>query len=125
MTMNEWITKGETLELGVSEGPWHASEPETWDDILQSAVVVNGSPITWDDHSGEVFTPEDAQWIAWTRNEMPKAVKAFKAVLKIHAPAELPDEIGGLECEGCSTYDDWATWPCATVKAIEETLGEE
>lgn len=95
MTMNEWITKGETLELGVSEGPWHASEPE------------------------------DAQWIAWTRNEMPKAVKAFKAVLKIHAPAELPDEIGGLECEGCSTYDDWVTWPCATVKAIEETLGEE
>lgn len=54
----------EALSQAAKPGLWSATEPVEWDDILQAAIVdAAGFPITWDDHSGEVFTPEDARYL--------------------------------------------------------------
>lgn len=45
-------------------------------DEADAVVLPNGLPITWDDHSGEVFTPADAQLIA----AAPKMLAALEAI---------------------------------------------
>lgn len=62
-------------------GPWVATEPNLWGDdydILQSGVDVPGGSLTWDDHSGEVFKPEDAQFIAEAHLAVPELIRMVK-----------------------------------------------
>lgn len=71
------IDELEALASAATPGPWEAGEPNNWgddDDIPQSGVMVNGTPITWDDHSGDVFNPADAEFIAAARTAVPELI---------------------------------------------------
>lgn len=52
------------LAEAATPGPWEAGEPVNWDNIPQASVNSSGVLLTWDDHSGEVFKPEDAEYVA-------------------------------------------------------------
>lgn len=52
------------LAEAATPGPWAAGETTDWDGTPQASVNSSATPITWDDHSGEVFKPGDASYIA-------------------------------------------------------------
>lgn len=84
------LDKLQALEEKATPGPWEATEPNSCgddDDILQSGVDVPGGSLTWDDHNGEVFKPEDARFIAEARQAVPELIRAVK---------ELAEENGHL-----------------------------
>lgn len=49
-------------------GPWWSTTGDAWDadgePVPQASVDTSEGCLTWDDHGGEVFTPEDAEYIA-------------------------------------------------------------
>ena len=64
------------------------------------------------------WSPEDAEFIAHARQDVPALVAALRAVLEMHA--ETP--YGCAVCE----EQNWALpWPCPTVAAIRQHLGED
>lgn len=48
-------------------GPWWATTGDAWDSdgdpVPQASIETAEGCLTWDDHSGEVFKPEDAEYI--------------------------------------------------------------
>lgn len=75
----------QALEEKATPGPWIATEPNSWgddDDILQSGLDVRGGSLTWDDHSGEVFKPEDALFIAEARQAVPELILTVKRLTR-------------------------------------------
>ena len=59
------------LAEAATPGPWVADPPRAWDtdddggyQMQSSLRVMDAGSITWDDHGGEVFRPEDAEFIA-------------------------------------------------------------
>ena len=62
------------LTDAATEGPWEAGEPRGWgdNDEPQSDIATPAGPLTWDDHSGEVFKPADAAFIAAAREALPQ-----------------------------------------------------
>lgn len=48
-------------------GPWWATTGDAWDadgnPVPQASIETAEGCLTWDDHGGEVFTPEDAEYI--------------------------------------------------------------
>ena len=131
VSFEQWLGKAERLDGAATPGPWHATEPEDWHGDTgyepQSAVVASGSPLTWDDHSGEVFKPADAEWIAHARTALPAAAAALQAVLDLHVKVVTDRHVAGptAVCEPCSEDRMFAEWPCPTVATITEALGEE
>ena len=58
-----------------SLGPWGAVKGSEYD-----GVDTLSGELTWDDHNGEVFKPEDADFIAHARTDVPKLLAALEAV---------------------------------------------
>lgn len=48
-------------------GPWWATTGDAWDadgtPVPQASIETAEGCLTWDDHGGEVFKPEDAEYI--------------------------------------------------------------
>lgn len=80
-------------------------------------------PITWDDHGGEVFTYENANFIAHTPEDLSALISVIERVQEIHAPSaghnpecECGIEAGaGKRCVVC-----FEVYPCATIQALEK-----
>lgn len=53
-----------------SPGPWTATGEVDWDGTPQAGVVTRNGALTWDDHGGDVFRPQDAVFIATFNPEM-------------------------------------------------------
>ena len=107
------------------------------DEIEARTNAATDGPWTWATHStadGDewgVFSPADwalatnrdgwgcdAEFIAHARTDVPALVAALRAVLEMHA--ETP--YGCAVCE----EQNWALpWPCPTVAAIHQHLGED
>lgn len=62
----------------------------------------------------------DAEFIAHARTDVPDMAAALRAVLKLHKHHA---GRGGEHCGRCFP-DEWG-WPCATVAAIRQHLGED
>ena len=101
-----------------TEGPWEEGE--------RCVFTLGGAPVVSDDvihyvhgMAGEgVCHGEDAEFIAHARTDVPALVSALRAVLEVHA--ETP--YGCAVCE----EQNWALpWPCPTVAAIHQHLGED
>ena len=129
--LTDWLDHADHLAGQATPGPWHATEPEDWHGDTgyepQSAVVVSGSPLTWDDHSGEVFKPADAEWIAHARTALPAAVAALRAVTDLHQPRNRVTQSASghlVDTPGPCTACDWG-WPCPTTQAIQAAIGQE
>lgn len=91
-TAREFLAEQKRLADAATEGPWIADPPNQWgddDDTPQSTVrQFDSGSITWDDHGGEVFKPEDAEFIAASRTAVPRLVAAIEAVYAEHEKVE-------------------------------------
>lgn len=75
------------------------------------------------------YLPEDREFIAHARADVPDMAAALRAVLKLHAP-----DYTYPECPKCAECSDLAstearrvavTWPCPTVDAIRQHIGDD
>ena len=123
-----WLDQGKTLADQATEGPWFASPFEH--DPVWGSVVTGGV----DDHDEdcppciEAGSRKDAEFIADARTRLPQALAVIQAVLDLHKPEEYdgyPHSPDGVMCAVCLTeYDEYEEWPCPTVRAIQDALGE-
>lgn len=61
-------------------------------------------------------TSEDLTFISAASSDVPKLCAALRAVLELHKP-----HASGRFCDALTCSEDW---PCSTVRAITEALGE-
>ena len=122
-----------------TEGPWEweGDAKAEWEIGANSLVPSRrpDDPVLYGygyDASGiEVKSPADAEFIAHARTDVPALVAALRAVLELH-PREVvmaaDPEFGQMEddaiCAECIVDYKPATWPCPTVTAIRQHLGD-
>ena len=83
------------LADAAAPGPWHYI-PGDYD--LASAgidITAEGDSLTWDDHSGEVFTHPDAEFIASARTAVPALLDLLAAAEHRATRAEAQSAIRG------------------------------
>lgn len=131
-TAKSWIEERRAIHAAATEGPWEVGEVINWgdeNDVPQVPVLSNNRAITWDDHGGEVFKPEDGAAIVDAHNHLPALIAMVEAVLGAHQPVEI--EPSDTICGGCSNllpngrYMPTSEWPCPTVRALEAVIGNE
>ena len=66
------------------------------------------------------YTPEDREFIAHARTDVPDMAAALRAVLKLHKRLE---SVNGEYCDRCFP-DEWH-WPCSTVATIRQHIGDD
>ena len=107
-----------------TEGPWFPNRySEDWE--VCGELDDNGNPALVASEAVGV----DAEFIAHARADVPDMVAALRAVLEVHTPDyTYPD------CPKCSECSDIAStrarrfavlWPCATVEAIRQHIGDD
>ena len=108
-----------------TEGPWRASVVATYVDADgrrrgKGGIYPGGEPgppplfLTMD------WLATDAEFIAHARTDVPDMAAALRAVLKLHKHHA---GRGGEHCGRCFP-DEWG-WPCATVAAIHQHIGDD
>ena len=112
-----------------TEGPWEADWRFTgWD--ISGNVDDDGLPALI---ASEVDS-EDAEFIAHARTDVPDMAAALRAVLEIHqdggeSQGYLDDgHYGDIPhcCTECGSLGECGVpWPCATVTAIRQHLGDD
>lgn len=76
------------------------------------------------------YTPEDREFIAAARTDVPALLDALEKVLELHQPVTdgmgfTEDGYGGISpaCSSCGTSDEYAVpYPCPTVAKVEAKL---
>ena len=120
------FTKEKLAELravaeAATPGPWVFDPPGMWgdeDDIPQSAVrQIDSGSITWDDHGGEVFKPEDAAHIATFD---PPTVLALIAALE--AKTAEADDLAADPGHKAAKYWKWWQREKARADRAEDAL---
>ena len=112
-----------------TEGPWEEGERCVF--TLDGASVVSDDVIHYvHGMAGEgVCHGEDAEFIAHARTDVPALVAALRAVLKVHArlthPFYAQDVCAHPSCTDQDDHMDQAPYPCPTVAAIRQHLGED
>ena len=116
----------EARTRAATEGPWEwEGEAKSEWEIGANSLVPSRRPddpvlyaYGYDASGIKVENPADAEFIAHARQDVPALVAALRAVLELHA--ETP--YGCAVCE----EQNWALpWPCPTVAAIRQHLGED
>ena len=126
--MQAWLDQGKALADRATEGPWFTSPFEH--DPVWGSVVTGGVDEHEEDQAPciEAGDRKDAEFIADARTRLPQALNALQAVRDLHKPEEYdgyPHGADGVMCAVCLTeYDTYEEWPCATVRAIQDALGE-
>lgn len=104
----------------------NAAYPGPWTHINQGCTTmpmvrtVEGYDISMIQGFGDCDTfmePENAEFIAHARQDVPALVEALRAVLEIHAEKS-------YGCAVCEEQDQALPWPCPTVTAIHQHLGD-
>ena len=128
VSFEQWLGRAERLDAGATYGPWQAISTgdkgntfieAEYVDVLNHGEMGHGHLR----HEYAWMTKEDADWIAWSRTALPQAVAALRAVADLHQPDTC--WMDRLDCGACSSYDECVQWPCPTITAITEALGEE
>ena len=131
--LEAWLAERKRIHAAATKGVWEVGEVINWgdeNDVPQVPVLSNNRAITWDDHGGEVFKPEDGTAIVDAHNvTVPALVAMVEAVLGQHRPVEV--EPSDTICGGCSNrlpngrYMPIVEFPCPTVRALEAVIGDE
>lgn len=108
-----------------TDGPWRPWEGDG--DRRGAAAVETAWSHGPDDEDTDLITdwcaPEDAEFIAASRADIPALTGAIRAVLELHKPVPM---VPGIEeapvCDGCENPGRFVRWPCATVQAITEHI---
>ena len=128
LSFEQRLDKTERLDAGATYGPWRAISTgdkgntfieAEYVDVLNHGEMGHGHLR----HEYAWMTKEDAEWIAHARTALPAAVAALRAVADLHQPDAC--WMDRLDCGACSSYDECVQWPCPTITAITEALGEE
>lgn len=102
-----------------TEGPWEAEWRFTGWDVVSGKVDDDGLPAFI---ASEVES-EEAEFIAHARTDVPDMAAALRAVLNLHKCRTYPDD--GIGEPTACTHCDNEPWPCPTVRAIHQPLGED
>ena len=116
-----------------SPGPWFDEErnlDEPWDLTTVYYGFHNGETPDRDLVAEAAY--DNAEFIAHARQDVPALVAALRAVLELHPRAgvvSVDPERGLVEdeavCAECIVNYEPAPWPCPTVAAIRQHLGED
>ena len=131
-----WLDHTQKLDQAATPGPWVWSEPDPeWTgDYYGVWERDEDMPPVAATHAPGEYGKADAEWIAHARTALPAAVDVLRAILDLHAfdagdvacgnPRHTSLDVGCPECyypcQGCAE-----PYPCPTVTAINEALGEE
>lgn len=124
-----WLDHGRALADQATEGPWFTSPFEH--DPVWGSVVTGGVDEHEEDRSPciEAGNREDATFIADARTRLPQALNALQAVLDMHVAPEWvkvgrPNDGSRDICQECTTEDTLIMYPCRTVRAIQDAIGD-
>ena len=127
----------EARTTAATEGPWEweGEAKAEWELGANSLVPSRrpDDPVLYGygyDASGiEVENPADAEFIAHARTDVPALVAALRAVLELHAPTPsdiYPNDVcHHPHCTDPTDQMEQSHWPCPTVTAIRQHLGED
>ena len=125
LSFEQRLDKAERLDRGAFGGPWAWGLDSADRIIMTTHGAVPFTLIEGDDFRGAT---EEAEWIAHARTALPAAVAALRAVADLHQPDDgghCTECLIGHDCDsftaGNPVYD---AWPCATITAIQDTLGD-
>ena len=116
----------EARTTAATEGPWEA---EHHYNRLTGKHVVSEIPRVAEcegNGAGGLDHAEDAEFISHARQDVPALVAALRAVLEVHRPISvtLTTQGGGVQTvTACDHTTDF--YPCRTVRAIRQHLGED
>ena|SRR5690606_11622165 len=112
--LTDWLDTTERLAGQATLGPW-----------VEDGSLIGPRPGASVAQVWGVRWKADGAFIAHARTALPQAVAALRAVLDLHAP----DREWGHICGHCTDFDtygsEWIDYPCPTITAIQDTLGEE
>ena len=123
-----WLDRTQAIAEKATPGPWEAwgkREGGVWIKTDRDEVLHHdrrGAGHLSEDYSW--MLPADAEFIAHARTALPAAVAALRAVLRVHWPDEFGDAPGEYFCNECQRAQMNGVWPCPTIQAIQDTLGE-
>lgn len=128
MTATERLAEINARAEAATEGPW-----AHWNPADGPSHMEIGGKVAWKSlRTGSQYGDDekiphwaDAAFIAHARTDVPALVAALEAVLEVHQHFEYSDSRGdGAGCNECR-YDDGShmEYPCPTVEAINEALG--
>ena len=115
-----------------TEGPWYTTP--------DYPMVCADSESQGDEYSPELhdgrgfYSPSDAEFIAHARTDVPDMAAALRAVLEVHqdggeSQGYLDDgSYGDIPhcCTECGSLGEYGVpWPCATVTAIRQHIGDD
>ncbi|MDO4240764.1 hypothetical protein [Micrococcus sp.] len=104
------------------EGRSNSATPGPWMADRNGVGTQQGNLL----YVGDTPTPHaDVAFIVYARQDVPDMVAALRAVLKLHRRSPHDRWVGFPRADRQEGYcmEDQETWPCATVRAAEETLG--
>ena len=121
MTAADRLDEIQARADAATDGPW-AWEPtsptmsgECWN------LRVAGKPGIRFSVTEYQHGPDNAEFIAHARTDVPALVAALRAVLDLHVGVvDCCDECSPMKCAVCEAWE----WPCDTVRAVEAALGE-
>ena len=125
-----------------TEGPWEwEGEAEAEWEIGANSLVPSRRPddpvlygYGYDASGIEVKNPADAEFIAHARADVPDMAAALRAVLEIHqdgGESQGYTDTGTYDfmphcCTECGSLGEYGVpWPCATVTAIRQHIGDD
>ena len=119
------LDKIEARANAATEGPWMGIRCP--DGFLGRVIGGNGFGVAED------FPDDaDAEFIAHARTDVPALLDALEKVLRLHPRVVVlhaDPEFGRMEddaiCGACIVNHEPADWPCPTVEAIRQHLGED
>ena len=115
----------EARTRAASEGPWFDEERNLdapWDLTTVYYGFHNGETPDRDLVAEAAY--DNAEFIAHARQDVPALVAALRAVVAIHRPVTVPGEVFGTWGEAKQCEDCEQRWPCNTLDAIRQHLGE-
>ena len=124
--LTDWLDTTQRLDGAATPGPWETVEDTGRRGHIAAPVddPEEGKFVTHcEECMGYVLNAANAEWIAHARTALPAAVAALRAVADLHQPDTC--WMDRLDCGACSSYDECVQWPCPTITAITEALGEE
>lgn len=124
-----------------TDGPWKVVDLRNapdgnrdclWVDVDNGRQIKTVAELTEDGGAEIIWTLSDAEFIALSRDALPRAVAALQAVLALHTPS--PRWVIGRSdtaviCETCTNHvpalSQAVLYPCPTAAAIVAALGVE
>ena len=128
--LTDWLDKAERLAEQATPGPLETPEDTARRGHIKAPVddPEEGAFVTHcEECMGYVLNAANAEWIAHARTALPAAVAALRAVADLHQPRSAVTRSASghlVDTPGPCTACDW-DWPCPTITAVTEALGEE